>query len=209
MHHWRVHAKAEFPRLPPDVRTGGSIIFHYVQAKSELKNFIWDPGQMGGSIIFHHVQAKSELINFSWDPSQTDGGSIIFHHVQAKSEPKILGENLVRWGVDMWWAYRPIISAYMCQHTNSCNSYFTCYCHECANNNMPQKAIYANHFMCTWKTTLSGYICLIWTHCNQHCDQKHLCIHFTLLAYAPEQICLPNCTYMSHCTITEVYIYST
>ena len=23
MHHWRVHAKVEFPRLPPDVRTGG------------------------------------------------------------------------------------------------------------------------------------------------------------------------------------------
>ena len=39
MHHWRVHAKVEFPRLQPDVRTGGSIIFHYVQVKSKLKIF--------------------------------------------------------------------------------------------------------------------------------------------------------------------------
>ena len=48
MHHWRVHAKVEFLRLPPDVRTGGLIIFHYVQPKSELKNFRCDPGQMRG-----------------------------------------------------------------------------------------------------------------------------------------------------------------
>ena len=57
-----------------------------------------------GSIIFHHVQAKSELYNFRWDTSQSywgsqssfticrlilnftildeiPGGSIIFHHV--------------------------------------------------------------------------------------------------------------------------------
>ena len=79
--------KSRIPRLPPDVRTGGSIIFHYVQAKSELKNFRQDPGQMGGSIIFHHVQAKSELKKFRWDPGQM-GGSIIFHYVQAKSELK-------------------------------------------------------------------------------------------------------------------------
>ena len=30
--------KSRLSRLPPDVRTGGPIIFHYVQAKSELKN---------------------------------------------------------------------------------------------------------------------------------------------------------------------------
>ena len=72
MHHWRVHAKVEFPRLPPDVRTGGSIIFHHVHAKSELKNFRWDPGQTVGSIIFHHVQAKSQLKFFRQDPGQMD-----------------------------------------------------------------------------------------------------------------------------------------
>ena len=31
-------------------------------------------------------------------------------------------------------------------------------------------------------------------------------IHFTLLAYAPEKICLPHCTYMSHCTTIIIYI---
>ena len=49
MHHWTVHAKVEFPRFPPDVRTrkGRSIIFHHVQDKSEMKNFRWQPGQSG------------------------------------------------------------------------------------------------------------------------------------------------------------------
>ena len=69
---------------------GGSIIFHHVQANSELKTFFRsDPGQSDmGLIIFHHVHAKSELKNFRQDPGQSDGGSIIFHHVQAKSELK-------------------------------------------------------------------------------------------------------------------------
>ena len=50
MLHWRVHAKVKFPRFPPDVRTrkGRSIIFHHGQAKSELKNVRWDPGQSDG-----------------------------------------------------------------------------------------------------------------------------------------------------------------
>ena len=33
-------------------------------------------------------------------------------------------------------------------------------------------------------------------------------IHSILLAYAPEQICLPHCTYMFHCTSTTVLICS-
>ena len=31
-------------------------------------------------------------------------------------------------------------------------------------------------------------------------------IYFSLLPYAPEQICLPHCIYMSHCTSAVVYI---
>ena len=31
-------------------------------------------------------------------------------------------------------------------------------------------------------------------------------IHFTLLAYASEQICMPHYTYLSHCTTTVIYI---
>ena len=29
-------------------------------------------------------------------------------------------------------------------------------------------------------------------------------IHMTLLAYAPEQTCLPHCIYMTHCTVVNV-----
>ena len=49
---------------------------------------------------------------------------------------------------------------------------------------------------------LCQYIFLIWTKCNQ----KQTNIHFTLLAYAPEQMCLWHCTYMIHCTTTVVFI---
>ena len=31
-------------------------------------------------------------------------------------------------------------------------------------------------------------------------------IHFTLLAYAPKQVCLPHCICMSHCIASVVYI---
>ena len=35
MHHWRVHAKVEFPRFPPDVRTRG---LHSTTVDAELGN---------------------------------------------------------------------------------------------------------------------------------------------------------------------------
>ena len=35
MHHWRVHAKVEFPRFPPDVRTRG---VHSTTFDAELRN---------------------------------------------------------------------------------------------------------------------------------------------------------------------------
>ena len=54
---------------------------------------------------------------------------------------------------------------------------------------------------------LCQYICIIWAKCNQQCDQSLLvCIHFTLLSYAPQQICLPHCIYISHHTPPVVYI---
>ena len=61
MNHWRVHPKVEFSRLPPDVRTWGVlIIFHYVQATSELKTFRRS-GQMGG--INHLSTFDADLRN--------------------------------------------------------------------------------------------------------------------------------------------------
>ena len=68
MDHWRVHAKVEFPTFPPDVRTGkgrGSIIFHHIQAKSELKNFRWEPGQSDGGVN-HFSTFDPELRNISF-----------------------------------------------------------------------------------------------------------------------------------------------
>ena len=101
MHHWRVHPKVEFSRLSPDVRTWGVlIIFHYVQATSELKKFRQDPGQMGGSIPqqtcnIHLTSLKSgnEMIvwsnvnalkNIGW------GASIIFQLLMLISEMYVL-----------------------------------------------------------------------------------------------------------------------
>ena len=40
MYHWRVHAKKEFPRFPPDVRTGGSTP-QLVILNSEMKVVHW------------------------------------------------------------------------------------------------------------------------------------------------------------------------
>ena len=36
-------------------------VFHYVQAKSELKNFRWDPGQMGGGQSSFNLMLISEM----------------------------------------------------------------------------------------------------------------------------------------------------
>ena len=55
-----ITCKSRIFKIATRCQNWGSIIFHYVQAKSETD---------GGSIIFHYVQAKSELKNFkarSW-----------------------------------------------------------------------------------------------------------------------------------------------
>ena len=44
--------------------------------------------------------------------------------------------------------------------------------------------------LCAHMRQLCHYICLISTQCNQQCDQMHWYTLFTLLAYAPKQICL-------------------
>ena len=55
------HAKLEFTRLPPDVRTQGSILFHHVQAKPELKSVGEVLVRQGGSIIFQLFMLISEI----------------------------------------------------------------------------------------------------------------------------------------------------
>ena len=55
------HASLESTCKSRISKNWGSIIFHHVQAKSELKNFRWDPGQTGGSIIFQLLMLISEM----------------------------------------------------------------------------------------------------------------------------------------------------
>ena len=67
-------------------------------------------------------------------------------------------------------------------------------------------AIYANLFMCRYRTTISVYI----PHMNPLQPTISLealvYLHFTLLAYAPEQKCISHLTCMSHCTNNVVYM---
>ena len=51
------------------------------------------------------------------------------------------------------------------------------------------------------------YICLIWHQWNQQCDYKHWYTYIHIITYAPEQACLPHCTYMFHCSANIVYIW--
>ena len=70
----------------------------------------------------------------------------------------------------------------------------------------PSTATYVNYFMCRCETTMSVYIPHInaveWTVQLE----ALLYIHFTLFAYAPEQIGLPHCTCMSHCNYIALHI---
>ena len=76
--------------------------------------------------------------------------------------------------------------------------------------NMPLKChIYAtctNYFMCRNERTMSVYI----PHMNSQqlimWPKALVCIHFNILVYAPEEICMLHCRYMSHCTSSVVYI---
>ena len=81
-------------------------------------------------------------------------------------------------------------------HVSATNMSFKCYSY----------AIYAKYFMHRYETTMSEYIpntnsvqSIMW-------PEALVYIHYTLLAYALEQIYLPYCTYMSHCTCNVVYI---
>ena len=83
MHHWRVHAKEELPGFPPDVTTrkGESIIFHHVQAKSELNNFWWHPGQSDWGVN-HLSTFNPELRNVSFPLISFMGFSAILSPLQ-------------------------------------------------------------------------------------------------------------------------------
>ena len=69
-------------------------------------------------------------------------------------------------------------------------------------------ATYANYFVCIYETTMSLFIPHMISVQSIMWPGAMVYIHFTLLTYAPEQICQPHHTYMSHSTSTIVYIYT-
>ena len=72
--------------------------------------------------------------------------------------------------------------------------------------NMPSNAKYANYFMCRYHTTVSVCIPSINSMQSTLSPQALVYLHFILLAYAPEQICLSHCACTSHCTHNVVYM---
>ena len=60
--------------------------------------------------------------------------------------------------------------------------------------------------MWRYDTTVLVYMPHISPHQSTIWPKALVHIHLTILAYAPEQICLLHCIYMSHCTATVVFI---
>ena len=104
------------------------------------------------------------------------------------------------------WVYRPNIFPCVCtkiQQTAISASHVTAM-HGPETNmslNMPHIQITS----CAHIVQLCQYQYLIWTHCNQQCNQKLLhTLHIT--GICPWTIFLPQCIYMSHYSTTVVYI---
>ena len=67
-------------------------------------------------------------------------------------------------------------------------------------------ATYADYFMCRYGNVMS--VCMLHMNLLQYAIGPGALVYIqdTLLAYAPEQICLPHYMHMPHCTATVVYI---
>ena len=67
---------------------------------------------------------------------------------------------------------------------------------------------YANYLMCRYQKTMSVYLHHINSMQPTVPSQALVYLHLTLLAYAPEQICLPHYTCSSHCINNVVDMYT-
>ena len=65
---------------------------------------------------------------------------------------------------------------------------------------------YPNYFMCRYQTILWVQLPHINSKQSPMSSQAEVYLHFTLLAYTSEQICLPHCTCTSHCTNKVAYV---
>ena len=94
----------------------------------------------------------------------------------------------------LWSTCKAHITEHKRKETTNCSSSYhsiTIYVY----TTCPSNATYENT-SCTHETTMSIFMHLIWTYCNE----------FNITGITPEQICLPHHTFMSHCTSTVVCI---
>ena len=100
----------------------------------------------------------------------------------------------------------------MCQNTTTYNTYFTSYVHVYTRNKcITQNATYISHVQispCTDMGKLCQYIYASYELTTINNVTRNIDINFTLLAYAPDQICLPHCIYMSYHTTNVAYMSS-
>ena len=92
------------------------------------------------------------------------------------------------------------------QNTTNYNSHFTYYCQIC-----PSNATYMINIQIRSHVIWENYVSMSTSYDFIAINNKPealVYMHFTLLTYAPEQICLPHCKCTSHCTTTVVYMYT-
>ena len=94
------------------------------------------------------------------------------------------------------------------QNTANCSSYAHIITKYVSETNMPLKC-HIHQLVHVHETSLFVYIPQMDSIQYTVSPQALLCIHFTLLAYAREQICLPHIRFMFNCTTTVVYIQTT
>ena len=106
------------------------------------------------------------------------------------------------------WTATVVYIDYRVVH-KKCNFYLPCYCHICASNKHAPQMPYICHmcklvYVWVWDKYINIYTsydptATMW-------PGTLVYIHFILLTYVPEQICLPHTICKSHCTTTVVYI---
>ena len=81
-------------------------------------------------------------------------------------------------------------------------TYLSCYIHICASSIYASQMPYMSITSCGDIRQLCLYIYLIWTHCNEHCDQEHGYTCNQYYRHMPLNKYVCHIAHMSHCTST-------
>ena len=117
MHHWTVRAKVEFPRFPPDVRTGGSIPQFLILNSGMNLNFFSNPGGVYSTPFDPELRNESfALISFMGFPailSTLQPFQIcIFHRKNSKltfsNGPQLMGKCLWQICMHHWTVHAKV-----------------------------------------------------------------------------------------------------